>query len=232
MSHFDVFLFDYDGTLAATRNAVVECLSRTLGERGFVASPAEIAAVVASGVPLEGAFAALLPEEARTDADECVRRYREHYPEVDRERSGLFDGAAETLAALRAAGGRIVVLSNKGRVAIEAALERFGLQDTVDAVLAADPGAPVKPDPAVFARRVSPLFRDLPSQAFVMVGDTSADIGFAQAAGIASCWARYGYGDGAACLAMKPDFIIGALPEMLSLQAPASRDALPDRRTP
>ena len=51
---------------------------------------------------------------------------------------------------------------------------------------------------------------------FVMVGDTAADIGFAQAAGIASCWVSYGYGDADTCRSMKPDFVVDTLSDLLA----------------
>ena len=34
MDGFDVYIFDYDGTLAATRPAAARCLAVTLRERG------------------------------------------------------------------------------------------------------------------------------------------------------------------------------------------------------
>ena len=216
MAGFDVYLFDYDGTLAATRPAAARCLAETLRERGETVSAALIDVAIGSGVPLEAAFARLLPEATDADLAGCVTRYRALYPDIDREMTTLFDGAAETIAALRDDGRRIVVLSNKGRAALEAALARFGLADKTSAVLAADPGAPVKPDPQAFHRRVRPLFAGFPLSAFVMVGDTAADIAFAEAVGIAGCWASYGYGDADRCLAMRPDFTIGALRDLVA----------------
>jgi phosphoglycolate phosphatase len=221
MSRFDVFLFDYDGTLAATRNAVVKCLSRTLAERAADVSVTQIEAVIASGVPLEEAFPALVPALAQADIDVCVHRYRALYPDIDREASVLFDHVAATLTTLRRDGRKIVVLSNKGRGAIEASIGRLSLHDKVDFILPADPGEPVKPNPEAFSRRVQPLFESVPSSRFLMVGDTSADIAFAKAAGIASCWASYGYGDAAQCQSMKPDFIIHAFADLLSVLADA-----------
>jgi phosphoglycolate phosphatase len=189
---------------------------RTLHERGVAISEATIDRVIASGVVLEEAFAKLLTGATSADVVECVGRYRELYSEVDQETTVLFDGADETLSALHRADRRIVVLSNKGRAAIETALNRFRLLDKVSAVLAADPGEPVKPNPEAFVRRVRPLFEGVPLSAFLMIGDTSADIEFAQASGIASCWASYGYGDADRCLSMKPDLEIRSLSELLS----------------
>ena len=216
MSGFPIYLFDYDGTLAATRAAALACLTRTLAERGETAAEARIDAAIGSGVPLEAAIASLSPAMAPAAVGECVTRYRELYPDIDRDLTCLFDGARETIAALHEDGRAIVVLSNKGRAAVETALARFDLIDRMTAIVAADPGAPVKPDPEVFHRRVRPLFAGAPLSDFLMVGDTAADLAFAGAAGIRSCWARYGYGDAGRCLSMNPDFVIDALPDLLS----------------
>jgi phosphoglycolate phosphatase len=50
-----------------------------------------------------------------------------------------------------------------------------------------------------------------------MVGDTEADLRFARAVGIRSCWASYGYGDGDACRALAPDYEIAAFPELIEI---------------
>ena len=42
MPGFSVYLFDFDGTIAATRPAGIACLTRTLAERGATVSEARI----------------------------------------------------------------------------------------------------------------------------------------------------------------------------------------------
>jgi len=218
MHAFRVALFDYDGTLAVTKPAVAACMSRTLRERGDpVPDAARLSAVIASGVPLEKAFALLAPHLLADDIQWCVRRYREHYPEADRTHTTLFDGARQTVEALRDLGIAVVILSNKGRAAVEEALRRFGLADKVTAVLAADPGEPTKPHPDVFHQRVAQLFVGSQASDFLMIGDTSADIAFARAVGIKSCWASYGYGDRETCRALGPDYEIESIPDLIDI---------------
>ena len=217
MPRFSVYLLDFDGTIAATLPAGVKCLARTLLDYGATVPEERISAAIGKGELLESAVARLMPSLPAADIPGFVMRYRELYPDIDRELTHLFDGARETIADLHRAGCKIVVLSNKGRAALETVLARFDLRDKTTAVLAADPGLPVKPDPEVFRQRVLPLFDGLARSDFVMVGDTTADIAFAQAAGIASCWASYGYGDSAACRAMEPDFVVDTLPDLLSI---------------
>jgi phosphoglycolate phosphatase len=219
MIGFRVYLLDFDGTLAATRPAGVAGLTRTLAERGMAVPASRMEAVIGTGVPLEVTLATLAPQLTDADIADCATRYRALYPDIDQELTALYDGVHDTIAGLNRNGGKVVVLSNKSRATLEAALARFAILDQASAVLAADPGLPVKPDPQVFHRRVRPLFDGLAPSDFVMVGDTAADIAFAQAAGIASCWVSYGYGDADHCLAMKPDFVVHTLPDLLTIGA-------------
>ncbi|MCF1504706.1 HAD family hydrolase [Afifella sp. H1R] len=213
---YRIVLIDFDGTLADTRRSVVACMGRTLAESGFAMPEEEkIQEVIAAGLPLDEAVAVLVPQLAPEEIPRCVETYRDKYPAIDAEHTQLFEGAHETLAALNAAGMAVVVLSNKGVRAIEATLARFEIE--VSAIIAAEPGAPMKPDPAVFHERVVPRFGARPLGDYLMVGDTRADLAFAKAAGIAACFARYGYGDASDCLALAPEHVIATLGELKAL---------------
>jgi phosphoglycolate phosphatase len=211
-------LLDFDGTLVATHAAVVECVRRTSDELGH--GPVErerVSKAIARGLPLPETFATVIQGLTPHQIAHCVDVYRELYGEMDVEHSELFAGVRTTVSAIQQAGLRLAVLSNKGSVAIARALRRFGLASFVDCVLAADPGLPTKPNPALFDRRVVPAFPTTPRSGFLMVGDTSADILFAKTIGIRNCWARYGYGDPIACRELVPDYEIGCFAELLSI---------------
>ena len=226
-SRHAIILFDYDGTLARSKEAVAACFARTLVEHGEqMPSAARLAEVIAQGLPLEAAFMALAASPDPEGIARRVVRYREHYPEFDRQKTVLYDGVRETIAQLRTMGRRMAVLSNKGQAAVEAALERFALTPFIDVVVAAQPGRAVKPDPKVFSDRIAPLFPGYGLPGFLMVGDTEADIAFAQTIGIDVGWASYGYGDGTVCRGMKPTYELGRFAELERvLRAEADRPA-------
>ena len=215
MDAIRIVLIDYDGTIAATRLAIVECLTQALAAAG-VPDPSldAIEAVIASGVPIQAAFASFAP---RDSVENCVRIYRERYPETDLRMTTIFDGARETIETLAAFGVPLVILSNKGSVAVKAALERFDLAKNIRAVIAGEPGQPSKPDPKVFDERVAPLFPGCRKASFLMVGDTASDLAFARAVKIRSCWASYGYGDPDDCRALAPDYRIGTISALASI---------------
>ena len=64
------------------------------------------------------------PDDAAADA---ARLYRELYPELGVPRTVLLPGAAEAVAAVRAHGGRAVVVSAQAETLIHAPLEYVGL---------------------------------------------------------------------------------------------------------
>jgi phosphoglycolate phosphatase len=218
MNAFSIALVDFDGTLVTTHFAVAECLRQTLSEaREEVPLDNEIFAVIARGVPLADAFQLLSPGLTSKQLEECVRRYRVLYPQIDIARSVLYEGVQSSLSLLQTMGICIVVLSNKGRAAVEASLARFRLAESVHYVLADEPGEPMKPDPDVFYRRVVGLFGARPGSDYIMVGDTEADLRFARDVGIRSCWASYGYGDRDGCRALAPDYEIATFPGLIEI---------------
>jgi phosphoglycolate phosphatase len=75
----------------------------------------------------------------------------------------------------------------------------------------------LKPNPAAFHSIIKPLFPELDNSQVLMVGDTAVDLLFAKNAGIDVCWAAYGYGDRAQCLALEPTFAIDDISELAAL---------------
>jgi phosphoglycolate phosphatase len=214
----EVVLLDFDGTLAATHLAVIECVNQTAAKLGYtLVERDKISLAIAGGLSLPETFTTTMPDLTPHQVAACVDVYRGLYAKVGLEHSRLFDGVTTTIRTMHEAGVRLAVLSNKGTIAIAGALQRFGLAPFIAQVLAADPGLPTKPNPALFDLRVAPTFPNMPRSAFLMVGDTAADICFAKSIGIPSCWANYGYGDPIACKQLVPEHEISCFAELLSV---------------
>lgn len=218
---FDLALIDFDGTLCATHLAIIHCIRAVFMSFGdAVPGSAAIQEVIGRGITLEDTFRTLAPDLVAADEallPELVRSYRTLYSIEADAKTTLFPGWRGALAALTEAGVRIAVVSNKGPTAVKAALDRFAIADLVTLVLADTPGAPKKPDPAIFTQIVQPLFPAILPERILVVGDTDADIRLALNAGLRSCWARYGYGNHASCEALRPHFIIDSPDELPAL---------------
>jgi phosphoglycolate phosphatase len=77
------------------------------------------------GIPLEASIALLAPD---ADVDRVAAVYRRLYPELGVPGTVLLPGVTETFAAVRAAGGRVLVVSAKTSAAVHAVLAHVGLE--------------------------------------------------------------------------------------------------------
>lgn len=219
---YSVLLFDYDGTLCDTRQAIGYSLRRTFQELGGLelAEPV-LRAVVEQGLPLSETLLRLHPGATEPLPPVWVETYRNIYQAEAEKLVVPFPGAQEVLAAAVAQGCTVIIISNKGLAVLENSLQRLGLRECASLVLGDDPAAtpalPLKPDAALFTHRIQPRFPQATPAATLMIGDTVTDLQFARNCGIAACWAAYGFGDAAACAALQPAHRISSLAELLPL---------------
>ena len=211
-SNTDTLLLDFDGTICATAPAIRFSLETAFSELGVdVPNPRRIEIAIGSGLTLLETIQSLHPSSnlSHEESFRLERQYREVYSSEGYQYEVLFSGAEATLEEC-ARHSRIIILSNKGLKAIEAAIDRFGLGQYVSAVLAERPGAPWKPDAGLFdevQQWVPGVLRDW----CLVIGDTEADLRFARNAGLSSCWASYGYGHNARCRAVGFDYLLDQL---------------------
>ncbi|WP_229517989.1 HAD family hydrolase [Paraburkholderia terrae] len=205
-----LFIFDFDGTLADTHEAIVTCVEATFDAFGH-ARPPRVAVIEAIGAGLS------MPDVMRhlhgptlgiDSAERWTARYRSLYDTTGLRQTQLFPGVSAMLKRLREKGAHTAVVSNKGLKAVERALSHYGIRDDIDFVAGDHPGMPRKPDPAPYLRFVMPHFPGIAAAQTIVVGDTHTDIGFARAIGARACWARYGYGDPRRCEQLTPEHII------------------------
>ena len=114
--------FDLDMTLVDSRPGIAATY-RLLGALTGVEIDAD-AVVARLGPPLEQEIARWYPPEQVTSA---VERYRTLYPDHAVRPSPALPGAPEALAAVRAAGGRVLVVTAKMPALAELHLRHLGL---------------------------------------------------------------------------------------------------------
>lgn len=120
------------------------------------------------------------PEAAMEWTDHLL----EHYP----REFVLEPAAAERLAALRAAGWKLGIVTNGGTSMQAAKINQVRLHDYVDVVCISEAEGVRKPDRAIFARAAEKLGVELGPRGW-MVGDTlGADISGGIAAGLRTIW--------------------------------------------
>ena len=114
--------FDFDLTLVDSADAIVATFLETADRLGVAVEADAVRAAI--GIPLEETCAALIGPDR---ASEAAALYRRLYPEIGVPRTTLLPGAADAVAAVRAHGGRAVIVSAKAEHLVHASLEQVGL---------------------------------------------------------------------------------------------------------
>jgi phosphoglycolate phosphatase len=224
MSAIDLAIFDLDGTLVDSAPDIARAVAATLREAGVDPPPLdEVKAMVGDGARvLIGR--ALAAAGAQRDEERLLGRFLVHYGDALCVDTRLYEGVAETLAALRAQGVRMAVLTNKPGDLARRLLDTLGIGGFFQVVIGDGDGFPRKPDPAA-ARDL--LARTGASVAnTVIVGDGLPDVQMAIALGARVVAAGWGYvaperlrAAGASVVAEAP----GRLTSLLSLPSPRVR---------
>ena len=184
-------IFDLDGTLlnsigdlAAAANYV--CRKNRWPEH----TEEEIMGMVGHGIPnLVRQFS---PADARSTLMvlNTTSQFNQYYGCHNMELTRPYEGMAELLQQLKAAGAQLAVCSNKADNFSRAIVEHYypGVFDLVRGNLN---GMPIKPDPTV----VREIIRDLDASylSAMMVGDSSVDIQTGHNAGIKACGVTWGF---------------------------------------
>lgn len=208
-------LFDYDGTLHETMKIygpAFRLACAELAERGLIEaqeySDAEISCWLGFSTP------------------EMWRRFQPDLPQAEKEQSScmvggemlrlvragqaaLYPQAEETLAALRARGHTLLLLSNCRRAYLEAHVQAFGLDRFFSACYCCEEFGNI-PKYDIF-----PLIRGRWPGDYVVIGDRVFDLEIAQKHALPSVGCLYGYGNAEELSAAT--YQIASLPELLTL---------------
>ena len=191
-----MIVFDLDGTLVDTAPDLIGSLNVLLAAEGL--APASVAdagllfggggrvmvsrGFAAAGKPLDDAQL-----EARYEA--LVAHYRDHIADLSRP----FPGVRDTLEALRAAGARLAVCTNKRGDLSAALLEAVGLAGNFAAIVGPDLACAAKPDPRHLLWAIEAAGGR--ADRAVMVGDSVSDAQAARAAAVPLVLVDFGYSD-------------------------------------
>lgn len=211
---YDLILFDLDGTLIETAPEIADAVNDTL--QRFQLPPVTQQQV--NDWIGHGTRELLIQALAYTgDTTADVVRHAESFKLIEAEfaqhyqrrcgtRSHLYPHVRETLQALRAAGVKLVVMTNKECRYTQAVLDAHRLTPLLDRVISGDTLPVKKPDPAGIADCLA-HFGVAPARA-LFVGDSSIDVATARNGGIAVWALPYGYNMGKSIESCHPDRVI------------------------
>ncbi|MEN9450180.1 MAG: hypothetical protein RJA83_794 [Pseudomonadota bacterium] len=218
MNNYKLLILDFDGTLCATHDAILFCIKRTYKTLHMTMPNHDfIDETIRAGLGMEKTLEVLTPDLNQQEIQHLLSTYEAIYLTEGENKSAPFPKAAETLAKLYAAGFILTVVSNKAVAAVNTALERFQLKQYIAMVIGDTKTLRKKPDPMAYIDFIKPKYKDITPKQILMVGDTPADLLFAQNIGADSCWAEYGYGDETTCLALNPTYTIKHLADILEI---------------
>ena len=186
---FDAYVFDMDGTLLDTLPDLVVVTNQALKDYGFPNhTQEEILGMVGYGARV--LMQRALPEGSSDELiDEVLTHWKAIYPDFGHKLTQPYDGVVEALQALRDAGKKTGVLSNKYHAGVCELAEIYfpGLFDIVQG----EGPVPRKPDPAGLIHVLKEL--DVDPSRCAYFGDSETDMKAANSAGAYAVGVSWGY---------------------------------------
>lgn len=215
-----VILFDLDGVLVDSRDAIARSINHALEAHGVAPRPEEeLHARI--GAPLPSVFVDLLTAAGRdpSHAASCVRSYRERYGPASLEETRVFEGVPAVLERL-GQGHRLAVATTKPAEYARPILEALALIGHFETVVGTplhatrSEGKDVTIRRALDALGVPPPAADTASEG-TMVGDRHFDVRGARANGLYAVGVTWGAGSVAELVAAGADAIVDRPADLL-----------------
>ena len=180
-------LFDLDGTLIDSTEAILESFEVALGHFGCV-KPDEEAIKAQIGHPLDAMFRTLGVPEALVW--EHVDAYKQHYRQISCQKTHLLPFAKEAIA-LAKANARLGIVTTKTALYSKEMLTYMGVMDDFEVLIGREDVTHPKPHPEPVLRALEAM--GVASELAFMVGDTPMDMEAAQAASVTPVGVSCGY---------------------------------------
>lgn len=126
-------LFDLDGTLVDSSEAIINAVEKVLESRGLTCNRADVSRMM--GLPLENIFSVLVPDLSKEEIWQLVREYRKYYIEHHIENTTIHPSAQMLLRKLKAKGFKLGIITAKYRKPVMAILAHFGISELFDVVV-------------------------------------------------------------------------------------------------
>ena len=185
-------VFDLDGTLLDTLEDLADSMNRVLRDKGLPTHPTEaFRSFVGNGAAMLVSRA--LPPEKRSDelTADCLEAFHREYNRNWKMKSKPYSGVSKLLDALTAKHIEMAVLTNKPQAFAELCINEFLSDWEFAVILGQRDGVPMKPDPDGPREIVRRL--EIPSDAFLYLGDSDVDMKTAVNAGMLPVGAQWGF---------------------------------------
>lgn len=186
-----VVIFDMDGTLIDSQKDITISVNYVRQER-YKLKPLEMQFIV-DAINMEVRNLPKLFYETEIYEPEAREMFEAHYYEQCIQNPYLYDGIEESLQTLVHNGVKISVATNAPTQFAKRMLEHLQVAHYFDKIIGADKVSAAKPDPQMLLEILKHYRFDTSKHRAWMVGDNSKDILSADAAGIDSLFATWGF---------------------------------------
>lgn len=184
---YDLFVFDWDGTIMDTTEPIAAGICHAFEQLGYP-NPGMSAARSVIGLDWRKAILTLEPTFRFEEYQAFEEAYRAFY--IAKEQAiGVFPGLEDLLRKMKAAGLRLAIATGKSRRGLDRVFAQTGIGDLFEVTVTADESAG-KPNPLMI-QMISEATGVEISQ-MVMIGDTEHDLWLAKNAGCAAVAVSYG----------------------------------------
>ena len=212
-----LLLFDLDGTLLDTLDDLHAAVCYALEKQGLpTRTRAQVRDYIGNGIVLLMQRAVGADAVPAVDMASVMADFKEYYGAHCQDKTAPYDGVLELLAALKAQGKKIAVVSNKADFAVKKLCEGY-FSGLVDVAIGENEAGGVKKKPApdtVFAA-VNALGGTLENA--VYIGDSEVDIQTASNAGLACISVSWGMKDREFLLKNGAKTIVDTTEELLAI---------------
>ena len=208
-------IFDFDGTLADTKENIILTFQMTMKELGVeIKSRQECAATI--GLTLEDAFKVLYPGMAA----EKYALLRDTYRRIFKENRkilvpGLFPEVMETLEELQRRGYLMSIASSRQSPSLQSFLEDMKIAHLFEYAVGGDNVEHPKPAPDAVLQILRHY--NLSAEEAFVVGDMPFDINMATNAGVKSCGVTWGNADAAQLKESGANYVIDKMSQLLEI---------------
>ena len=213
-------IMDLDGTLIDSAPDIANGLNKAFADEGMAAfSLEEVRFMIGGGVPklVERAFEARGLDD-KVLLEQVIGGVMKHYSAQPAANTTIYDGVTRTMQTLRDKGVKVGLCTNKPQTITELALDTLGLTGYFDVIVGGTAETPRKPDPMTLKMAIDQL--GLTVDDCLLVGDSGADRGAAEALGMTVFLVEYGYSKKPVA-DMDPDATLPKMDDLLLLLFPA-----------
>ena len=191
---YSIYIFDLDGTLLDTLGDLAAATNYALRQHGMPEhSIDDVRRFVGNGV--RKLMERAIPDGAHNpDFEATFATFRQYYMQHSLDTTQPYEGISETLAALKAKGCRLAVVSNKMMAATQELCQHF-FPDTIEVAIGENEAAGIRKKPAPDTVYAALDVLGVGKGNAVYVGDSDVDIQTAANAGLPCISVLWGFRD-------------------------------------